>query len=185
MQSSSSKRIRRGTTVLAAAAAAVSFAPAAFAQTFLTTNISQEAQVEPGEVYNAANGNNTHFFDLEGATNNFKDWGILQFSAPSLARGMSVSSVNSDLSLTLTFDTYTNNTIPPTTLSFYHTTDTTTPVTSTSSTLNYEPAFAGGFDPTPGDTGTFAAGSQIIPIGTAVYSANTGTVGIADGTALT
>jgi hypothetical protein len=177
---------RRGLAAVAAAIGGFGAASIVHGQTLLTSSVSSVSQVEPApsnpgesELFQGSNE-----FAINGSAYEFRNWGIIQFASPTVPSGSQVSSVNSDLDLTMSqfassFDANTN-----VNLAFYLTTDTATSIQGSGSpspetTLQYNSNFTGGFDPNAGDPGTFGQsgtgtpGSQIIPIGTAIYNSTT------------
>jgi len=189
MQNRQNYRIRRSAAALAAAVAAVGLATSARAQTFITSSTSSDSQCEPSGTAGTSELYLGSYFAIDGAAYKYADWGILQFAAPTLSPGTTVSSVNSDVTLTMYNYADTYNSTNNVTLSFYLTTDTSTPTAGSGSptpesTLLYNTGkdsggnqIVGGFDTIAGDPGTFGQtgigtpGSQIIPIGTATYNA--------------
>jgi hypothetical protein len=172
MQSTTNSR-RRQAMILSAALAGLGAASSTYAQLVSTT--STEYQYEVG---NTTYPSTSHFY-LYGAAYKYANWGDLQFTVP-LNPGQTIDSVGPNLTLDL-YD-YNSSFNQNATITFYMTTDTSTDVSSNA--LLYETgndsqghAIVGGFDPVPGDPGTFAGGSQIVQVGQLNYTGSTYTDG--------
>ncbi len=171
-------RLNRKPAALAAAIAGISFATVARATTFTTPEF-EGAQIESGDAFEDDGG---AFLELRGAANQFADFGILDFNAGALGipAGQQVTSVNPNMNLTLHIDNFSEPTQNQT-LSFFLATDTNQAEVQSGSTLmSWEPnsTFPGGLN-APGQTGSFAAGTQLFSLGTTTY-----TTGQADATPL-
>jgi PEP-CTERM motif len=171
-------RLNRKSGAIAAAIAGISFATVARATTFTTPEF-EGAQIEPGDAFEDDGG---AFLELRGAANQFADFGIMDFNAGALniPSGQQVTSVNPTMNLTLHIDNFDEPTQNQT-LSFFLATDTNQAEVQNGSTLlSWEPnsTFAGGLN-SPGQPGSFAAGTQLFSLGSTTY-----TTGQADATAL-
>ena len=180
MRARRTKNNRRNLQVLSAATVACGWAGLAEAQQMQIANppyytifAGQTAVVNSSGLNSSGN----KYFALEGTGNgNFASWGVIDYpsanfySLPGFTTADQVNSVGSDFSVTL----YNSDYHPATsnvTLSFFLTTDSTTNLNSNfPSPLKYvtPSAYGGGLD-TPGNPGSFAAGTSLIPLGTGIY----------------
>jgi hypothetical protein len=168
MQLNWKMRLDRKSAALAAAIAGISFAAVARATTFSTTEF-EGAQIENDGAFEDDGG---QFLELRGSTNKFADFGILDFNSSALGipAGQQVTGVNPTMNLTLHVDNFDDPTQNQT-LSFFLATDANpAEVQSGSTALAWEPnsTFAGGLN-SPGQPGSFAAGTQLFSLGTATY----------------
>jgi hypothetical protein len=166
------QRSKRNFKLIAAAAAVCGLAQYADAQTApYNSNAFNDAQAEPGEIYQTAG--NGEYFDIQGSNSTYPTWAVLDFKTSELlTQGTDVSGVSPNVSVNLYNDYYSGHSTPNNvTLSFYLATDTSTADTVGTTALQYEPAsgVARGLN-APGQPGSFAAGTNLYLLGSQVYN---------------
>jgi hypothetical protein len=169
------RRSANALVAFASAAAAFGIVKASYGDTY-TERPSVAGAAETTSFFISSGGG---FFQFGDTAAKFQGYGVMDVPtnlSPSIPSGQQISSVGADLTISMYYDLFGNtnshNPPNPSTLNFYLATDTSTALTGGPLRWESPSDIPGGLN-NPGGTGSFAAGTQLYPLGSGIYPGNT------------